>query len=74
MLIGNNNFDPVSAEALLSSGKADMITFGRMFLANPDLVNRIKNGYELNAPDYATFYTPGAKGYCDYPHYGEKTN
>jgi N-ethylmaleimide reductase len=74
VLIGNNNFDPVSAEALLSSGKADMITFGRMFLANPDLVNRIKNGYELNAPDYATFYTPGAKGYCDYPHYGEKTN
>lgn len=73
-LIANNNLDPKSAEALLNSGKADLVTFGRLYISNPDLVERITHGYELAVPDYSTFYTPGAKGYCDYPHYGEKSN
>ena len=60
-------FDAASAEAALSEQRADLIAFGRPFLANPDLVERMKTGAALNALDMATFYTPGAKGYTDYP-------
>jgi N-ethylmaleimide reductase len=60
-------FDRESAEAALVAGKADLIAFGRPFLANPDLVERLSRKAELNAPDSSTFYTPGAKGYTDYP-------
>ena len=60
-------FDRASAEAALADGKADLIAFGRPFLANPDLVERYRRNATLNAPDMATFYTPGAKGYTDYP-------
>ena len=60
-------FDATSAEAALKAGQADLIAFGRPFLANPDLVARMKRGATLNAPDMATFYTPDAKGYTDYP-------
>ena len=48
-------------------GKADLVAFGRPFLANPDLVKRMKADAPMNAPDMDTFYTPGAKGYTDYP-------
>ena len=44
-----------------------MIAVGRPLLANPDLLERWKTGAVLNAPDMDTFYTPGAKGYTDYP-------
>jgi N-ethylmaleimide reductase len=40
---------------------------GRSWLSNPDLIARWNNGLELNAPDFSTFYTPGEKGYTDYP-------
>ncbi len=60
-------FDRDSAEAALAAGQADLIAFGRPFLANADLVARMKAGAALNAPDMSTFYTPGAKGYTDYP-------
>ena len=60
-------FDATRAEAVLQAGQADLIAFGRPFLANPDLVARMKRGATLNAPDMATFYTPDAKGYTDYP-------
>ena len=60
-------FDQASAEAALAAGAADLIAFGRPFLANPDLVARFKANAPLNAPDMATFYVPGAKGYTDYP-------
>ena len=40
---------------------------GRAFIANPDLVARLQSGAELSAPDFSTFYTPGAAGYTDYP-------
>ena len=43
------------------------MAFGRAWLANPDLVERMQAGLALNAPDLSTFYTPGAKGYTDYP-------
>ena len=60
-------FDRVSAEAALGEGHADLISFGRPFLANPDLPERLLKGLPLNAPDFSTFYTPGPKGYTDYP-------
>ena len=56
-----------TAEALIASGTADAIAFGRPFIANPDLVERFRQGAELNEPDRSTFYGGGAKGYTDYP-------
>jgi N-ethylmaleimide reductase len=63
-------FDGNSAERALIERRADLIVFGRPFLANPDLVERLRLNAKLNAPDMATFYTPGAKGYTDYPTLG----
>ena len=63
-------FDALSAEAALNAKAADLIAFGRPFLANPDLVARLRAGAPLNAPDMATFYVPGARGYTDYPALG----
>ena len=60
-------FDRASAEAAIAEHRADLVAFGRPFLANPDLVARLRAGAELNAPDMSTFYTPDAKGYTDYP-------
>ncbi|HEX4511516.1 MAG TPA: alkene reductase, partial [Burkholderiaceae bacterium] len=59
-----------SAEAALGAGKADLIAFGRPFLANPDLVERMQAKAPQNAPDMSTFYTPGEKGYTNYPALG----
>ena len=56
-----------SAERALSEGQADLIAFARSFLANPDLVQRMRANAPLTAPDMATFYTPGPRGYTDYP-------
>ena len=55
------------AEAALRDGKGDLFAFGRAFLANPDLVLRLEGNLPLNSPDGSTFYTPGPKGYTDYP-------
>jgi len=60
-------FDRDSADAALREGRADLVAFGRPFLANPDLVARLQRKLPLNPPDFATFYTPGPKGYTDYP-------
>ena len=60
-------FDRASAESALQAGQADLIAFARPFLANPDLVERMRTSAPLNAVDMATFYTPGPKGYTDYP-------
>jgi N-ethylmaleimide reductase len=66
-LILSGGYDAARAEADLKAGKADLIAVGRAFLANPDLVERWKIGATENAPDMNTFYTPGPKGYTDYP-------
>ncbi len=66
-LILSGGYDKARAEEALQSGKADLIAMGRPFLANPDLVERLKTDAPLNAPDFTTFYTPGEKGYTDYP-------
>ena len=59
--------DQAKAEALIAAGRADAAVFGALFLANPDLPERFRHGATLNAPDQATFYAPGPKGYIDYP-------
>jgi N-ethylmaleimide reductase len=66
-LILSGGYDMKRAEADLEAGKGDLIAVGKPILANPDLVERWKKGAALNAPDMTTFYTPGAKGYTDYP-------
>jgi N-ethylmaleimide reductase len=67
VLILSGGYDAARAEADLAAHKADLIAVGRPFLANPDLVDRWKTGAPVNAPDPNTFYTPGPKGYTDYP-------
>lgn len=69
-VILSGGYDRERAEADLESGAADLVAFGRPFLANPDLVERLRAGAPLNAADPATFYTPGAAGYTDYPSLG----
>lgn len=66
-LIINKGFNKATANAVLAAGEADLVAFGVPFLANPDLVERFKKDAPLNTPDPNTFYTPGAKGYTDYP-------
>jgi N-ethylmaleimide reductase len=65
--IANNEYDLATATDAVTSGRADLIAFGKAFLANPDLVARLRAGAPLNAPDKSTFYGGGAKGYIDYP-------
>ena len=69
-LILSGGYDAARAESDLAAGRGDLIAVGKPFLANPDLVARWKIGAALNAPDMNTFYTPGPKGYIDYPEMG----
>jgi len=66
-LVSNGGFDHASAEMALASGATDLVSFGRPFIANPDLVHRMRSGARLAEPDAQTFYTSGARGYVDYP-------
>jgi N-ethylmaleimide reductase len=66
-LILAGGFDRDSAEAWLEEGKADLIAFGRKFLANPDLPERFRRRTTLNRDDPTTYYGGGARGYTDYP-------
>lgn len=61
------NFDKERGEEYLETGKADAIVYGVKYLSNPDLPERFAAGAELNEPDLSTFYSPGEKGYNDYP-------
>ncbi len=63
----NGGFTAESAEAMLASGRADLVSFGVSFLANPDLPERFAARAPLNAPNPATFYGGGEAGYVDYP-------
>jgi 2,4-dienoyl-CoA reductase-like NADH-dependent reductase (Old Yellow Enzyme family) len=65
--IANEKFTFESAQATLDAGEADAIAWGKLFIANPDLVERFRSGAPLNTPVPATFYAPGATGYTDYP-------
>ena len=65
--IANNGYDYALAKKALEENKADLIAFGKPFISNPDLVERLKTGAPLNDADRNTFYGGGAKGYTDYP-------
>mgnify|MGYP002621003745 FL=1 len=63
----NNGYDAGLARQAVESGAADLVAFGKLYIANPDLVTRLRDGTALNAPDKTTFYGGGARGYTDYP-------
>jgi N-ethylmaleimide reductase len=63
----NNGYDKELAAAAIAEGSANLVAFGKLFIANPDLVRRLRQGYGLNSADTATFYGGGTKGYTDYP-------
>ncbi len=65
--IANNGYDYALAKKVIDENKADLIAFGKPFISNPDLVERLKTGAPLNEADRNTFYGGGAKGYTDYP-------
>lgn len=66
-LILSGGYDVQRAEQDLEAGKCDLVAFGRPFIANPDLVERWQRNAPLNEPDMTTFYSPGPKGFTDYP-------
>jgi N-ethylmaleimide reductase len=66
-IIVNTGFDKAKANAVIAAGLADLVAFGAPFIANPDLVERLRGDAPLDKPDPATFYTAGPKGYTDYP-------
>lgn len=66
--IANEKFDKTSATKVLADGRADAVAFGVPFIANPDLVARLRLDAPLNAPKPELFYSSGAEGYTDYPH------
>jgi len=66
-LIANEGLTPDSARQLVEEGSAEAVSFGRLFIANPDLVRRLRENAPLNEPNPATFYGPDATGYTDYP-------
>lgn len=65
--VANNAYDRETGEAALRRGEADLIAYGRLFLANPDLPERFRVEAPLNEPDRESFYGGGAEGYVDYP-------
>jgi N-ethylmaleimide reductase len=70
-IIAAGGFEPDTAEMALENGIADLVAFGKHFVANPDLPKRIRLGLPLNPYDRSTFYTFDARGYTDYPFYEE---
>src|SRR6202166_2486556 len=71
-IVAAGGFEPGTAEEVVENGDADLVAFGRHFLANPDLPNRIRLGLLLNPYDRNTFYTFDALGYTDYPFYEQR--
>lgn len=67
-VIATGRLDRSQAEQLLTEGLADLVGFGHLYIGNPDLVERFRNGWPLNEPDPATYYGGGARGYTDYPN------
>jgi N-ethylmaleimide reductase len=70
ILVLNSDYDLARGQAAVADGAADAITFGRRFLANPDLPYRLANNLPLNADDQKTWYSQGPEGYISYPAYG----
>ncbi len=73
-LVVNGNYDETTARDAIEQGYADLVAFGRAFLANPDLPRRLKEGLPVNRPDEETFYNGDERGYTDYPTWDELQN
>ena len=71
-LLAVGGFSKASGEAALAARRADLIVYGRPFIANPDLVERFRLDAPLNAPDVRTFYGGDDHGYTDYPTLAER--
>jgi N-ethylmaleimide reductase len=69
-LIGNKGYDLARANAAIRDGVADLVSFAALFIANPDLPERLRSGGPFNPPDRKTFYGGSASGYTDYPAMG----
>lgn len=69
-LILNGGYDSRSGNEAIEKGDADLISFGTLFLANPDLPLRFRKNAPLNSADVSTFYVGEEKGYIDYPKLG----
>jgi N-ethylmaleimide reductase len=70
-LVLNQEYGLDTAQADIASGLADAISFGRPYISNPDLVERLKSGAELSPDNFKTWYSSGAEGYSDYPKAAE---
>lgn len=70
----NGGFDQDSGNKVIESGNADLVSFGKLYVSNPDLVERFKNDWELADWDEDTFYTPGKEGYIDYETHKQKAS
>ena len=68
--MGNNGYDRALAEKKVADGEVDLVAFGKLYIANPDLVRRFRENAPLNTPDQTTFYGGGEHGYTDYPALG----
>lgn len=69
-MMGNDSYDPYTAEEAIKKGEVDIISFGRLAINNPDLPERYEKGVEINSKyDFATFYAGGEKGYVDFLTY-----
>jgi len=66
-IILSGGYDAERASKEIADKKGDLVSFGRQFISNPNLVEKLKSGAEIIQPDMSTFYTPGEKGYTDYP-------
>ncbi len=67
ILITNGGYDKNKGNTVIAEKKADAVSFGQLFLTNPDLPERFRSDSPLNEPDFSTFYGGGEKGYIDYP-------
>jgi N-ethylmaleimide reductase len=65
-LMTNGEYDQKKGNAIIESDDADLVAFGKLFISNPDLVERFMKGHTMATWDETTFYTPGKKGYTDY--------
>ncbi|MDN3546732.1 alkene reductase [Mucilaginibacter aquaedulcis] len=73
-IISAGGYKPDTADSVIENGDADLVAFGRYFISNPDLVERIREGLPLNDYDRETFYGGNARGYTDYPFYNREEN
>jgi 2,4-dienoyl-CoA reductase-like NADH-dependent reductase (Old Yellow Enzyme family) len=70
-IIAGGELTRKSENVSVASGRIDFAAFGRAFLANPDLIERFRNGWTINRPDPQTYYSQGMRGYNDYPTFSK---